>query len=70
MTLNYTDCNIQPHAIKSKTKLVLRMLAHGTVRNGRKNGISIQSEVFGIQLELEMKISLQMDYIGTMNGSH
>ena len=46
------------------------MLAHGTVRNGRKNGISIQSEVFGIQLELEMKISLQMDYIVTMNGSH
>lgn len=26
------------------------MLAPGTVRNGRKNGISIQSEVFRIQI--------------------
>ena len=46
------------------------MLARGTVRNGRKNGISIQFEVFGIQIGAGMKISLQMDYIGTMNGSH
>ena len=30
--------------------MVLRMLARGTVRKGRKNGISIQSEVFRIQI--------------------
>ena len=44
VTLNNTDRVIQPH------KMVLRMLVRGTVRNGRKNGISIQSEVFGIQI--------------------
>ena len=44
VTLNNTDRVIQAH------KMVLRMLVRGTVRNGRKNGISIQSEVFGIQI--------------------
>lgn len=30
--------------------MVLRMLARGTVRKGRKNGISTQSAVFRIQI--------------------